>query len=220
MGGSVPKQYLSLLGEPVLAHTLRAFERSCAEQVVLVVQEGGTEYAEREIIEKYGFRKVFCVTEGGAERFDSVYRGLLQLKDRGIRFAAVQDGARPLVTPEIIERCYTAAEQYGGAAAAVPVKDTIRYIRSDGSAGDTLQRQALRAMQTPQTFDYERLLAAYEKMLRTPDGTAGITDDVMVAERFGGLRAQLVDGDYRNLKITTAEDLEAAENFLKKFEKS
>lgn len=214
MGGDVPKQYLPILGEPVLAHTVRAYEKSSTDEIVLVIPRGDVVYVWEEIVDRYGFEKVTAVVEGGAERFDSVYEGLLALKDSEPDLVAIHDGARPVITTALIENAYDEAAAHGGAAAAVAVKDTIRFINADGTAGDTLDRGQLRAMQTPQTFRFAPCIPAYERMLACPGGTDGITDDVMVMQRFGNISAKLIPGDYKNIKITTAEDLETAEEYL------
>ena len=113
MGTETPKQFLEIAGKPMIWHTLRAFEESDADELVLVAPEGGAEYCRKEIVEKFGFRKVRHIVEGGAERYDSVYAGLLALRDSGCSLVAVQDGARCMVTPDIIRRAYEAAELYG-----------------------------------------------------------------------------------------------------------
>ena len=144
MGGDVPKQFLMIGGRPMIAVTLEAFENCGAvDTVVLVTGAEHTEYCRKEIVEKYGFRKVRHIVEGGAERYDSVYAGLLALRDSGCSLVAVQDGARCMVTPDIIRRAYEAAEQYGACVIAVPSKDTIKLADEEGFAAETLPRQRL-----------------------------------------------------------------------------
>ncbi|MBQ7536488.1 MAG: 2-C-methyl-D-erythritol 4-phosphate cytidylyltransferase [Stomatobaculum sp.] len=214
MGTEVPKQFLEIAGQPMIWHTLRAFEDSIAEELVLVAPEDGTEYCRKEIVEKYGFQKVRHIVEGGAERYDSVYAGLLALKDSGCSLVAVQDGARCMVTPDIICRSYEAAEQYGACVIAVPSKDTMKMADEDGFAAETLPRQRLWTIQTPQTFRYDLCLRAYSTMMSSPETKAGVTDDAMVVEHFTDTKVKLVMGDYRNIKVTTKEDLAAAEAYL------
>lgn len=215
MGTKTPKQFLSLCGKPVIWYSLKAFSDTEAEDLVLVVPTGEAAFCRAEYVEKYGFTKVKAVVEGGRERYDSVYAGLLALRDSPCDYAAVHDGARPLVSPELITRTFRDAEKYGGAAAAVPVKDTIRRADAAQFSAETLPRRELWAMQTPQSFRFSLLLGAYEEMQHHPEKKTDITDDVMVAEEFGKIRVLLTRGEYRNLKITTAEDLAAAEAYLR-----
>ena len=215
MGTETPKQFLEIAGKPMIWHTLKAFEESDADELVLVAPEGGAEYCRKEIVEKYGFRKVRHIVEGGAERYDSVYAGLLALRDSGCSLVAVQDGARCMVTPDIIRRSYEAAEQYGACVIAVPSKDTIKLADDEGFAAETLPRQRLWTIQTPQTFRYDLCLRAYSIMMSSPETKEGVTDDAMAVERFTDTKVKLVMGDYRNIKVTTKEDLAAAETYLR-----
>ena len=215
MGTETPKQFLEIAGKPMIWHTLKAFEESDADELVLVAPEGGEEYCRKEIVEKYGFRKVRHIVEGGAERYDSVYAGLLALRDSGCSLVAVQDGARCMVTPDIIRRSYEAAEQYGACVIAVPSKDTIKLADEEGFAAETLPRQRLWTIQTPQTFRYDLCLRAYSNMMSSPETKKGVTDDAMAVERFTDTKVKLVMGDYRNIKVTTKEDLAAAETYLR-----
>ena len=143
MGTETPKQFLEIAGKPMIWHTLKAFEESDADELVLVAPEGGAEYCRKEIVEKYGFRKVRHIVEGGAERYDSVYAGLIALQDSGCSLVAVQDGARCMVTPDIIRRSYEAAEQYGACVIAVPSKDTIKLADDEGFAAETYLRERM-----------------------------------------------------------------------------
>ena len=220
MGTETPKQFLEIAGKPMIWHTLKAFEESDADELVLVAPEGGAEYCRKEIVEKFGFRKVRHIVEGGAERYDSVYAGLLALRDSGCSLVAVQDGARCMVTPDIIRRSYEAAEQYGACVIAVPSKDTIKLADDEGFAAETLPRQRLWTIQTPQTFRYDLCLKAYSIMMSSPETKEGVTDDAMAVERFTDTKVKLVMGDYRNIKVTTKEDLAAAETYLGERKKS
>ena len=214
MGGNTPKQYLLLDGKPLIWYSLHAFEESPVEEVVLVVRPGETELCRRNLVEPFGFRKIRAVVEGGKERFHSVFAGLQALKGRGYDLVAIHDGARPMVSQEVIARTFQAAEEYGACVAAVPVKDTIKRADDDGFAAETLPRNLLWSVQTPQTFRFDLCLQAYETMMARPEFQVGITDDAMVVEQFTDTRVRLVMGDYKNLKVTTPEDLPAAERYL------
>lgn len=215
MGTDIPKQFLPLGRETVLWHSLHAFEESVAEEVVLVVPPDETEFCREQYGACRGFRKVTRVVEGGKERYDSVYAGLKALASRGFRYVAIHDGARPLVTPELIARSFEEAEQYGACVAAVPVKDSLKFGDREGFAGAVIPRDQVWAIQTPQTFEYALCFSAYRRMLEGAESCEGITDDAMVVERYTGHRVKLCRGDYRNLKITTPEDLTAAEAYLR-----
>lgn len=216
MQSSVAKQFMLLAGEPVVCHSLRAFENSEVEAVVLVTSEDEIEFCQKEIVEKYGFSKVIRVTAGGKERYHSVYEGLRALSDimeeDGI--VLIHDGARPMVTGEIITRTIEAAKIRGACVAAMPVKDTIKVADSDGFAATTPDRSTLWQIQTPQTFKFGLIYGAYQKLLSDTEYQKGITDDAMVVETMCGGKVKLVEGSYENIKVTTPEDMIVAESIL------
>lgn len=218
MQSAVAKQFLLLDGEPVVCHALRAFENSDAEEVVLVTGEDEIEYCQKEIVEKYGFRKVGRIVAGGKERYHSVYEGLRALENvlepEGI--VLIHDGARPLVTQEIISRTIRDAGAYGACVAAMPVKDTIKVANPEGFAAGTPDRSTLWQIQTPQTFRYGLVYGAYTRLLSDERYQKGITDDAMVVENMCGGSVKLTEGSYENMKVTTPEDMLIAELFLKK----
>lgn len=217
MQSAVAKQFLMLAGEPVVCHSLRAFENSEVETVILVTGEDEIEYCRNEIVEKYGFRKVAAIVHGGKERYHSVYEGLRALseilEDDGI--VLIHDGARPMVTGDIITRTIAAAREHGACVAAMPVKDTIKVADSEGFAARTLDRSTLWQMQTPQTFVYDLVYGAYKKLLSDEKYQKGITDDAMVVESMCSGKVKFVEGSYENIKVTTPEDMIVAESFLK-----
>lgn len=217
MQSAVAKQFLLLNGEPVVCHALRAFEESDVEAVVLVTGADEIDYCRKEIVEKYGFKKVIDVTAGGKERYHSVYEGLCALEgilaEDGI--VLIHDGARPMVTGEIIHRTIEAADKYGAAVAAMPVKDTIKVVDERGFVVMTPDRSTLWQMQTPQTFTYQLVYTAYQKLLSNPAYQKGITDDAMVVEAMEQKRVKLVEGSYENRKVTTPEDMIIAESIIK-----
>lgn len=218
MHSEVTKQFLILGGEPVVCHSLRAFEQSPAEAVVLVTGEEEIDYCRKQIVEAYGFKKVIAVVAGGKERYHSVYAGLCALEEKldpdGI--VMIHDGARPLITEEIIERTIVDAELYGASVAAMPVKDTIKVADASGFAALTPDRSTLWQMQTPQTFSYGLVLKAYRKLMSDEKYQKGITDDAMVVENLCGTKVKLTEGSYENIKVTTPEDMVIAEALLRK----
>lgn len=208
--GSVRKNFLTLLGRPVLAHTLAAFEdASSIGSVIVVVPPGDELFCRDEIVAKYGFKKVMAVVHGGAERQDSVRNGL-RAAGGGFGVIAVHDGARPLVTPDIIDRTVGAAIEHGGAIAAVAMKDTVKES-SGGFVRRTVPREDLLSVQTPQAFKTEVLEAAFERA--AGEGFLG-TDESSLVER-AGFPVRVVEGSYENMKITTPEDMAFAECVLK-----
>ena len=218
MQSAVAKQFLLLNNEPVVCHSLRAFEESEVETIVLVTGADEIQFCKDEIVEKYGFKKVSAIVAGGKERYHSVYEGLCALS--GVLDAdgivLIHDGARPMVTQEIIARTIEEAKAHGACVAAMPVKDTIKVADSNGFAAATLDRSTLWQIQTPQTFVYELVYGAYQKLLSDETYQKGITDDAMVVESMCGGSVKLVEGNYENIKVTTPEDMIVAESFLRK----
>jgi len=208
--GEIPKQFLQIASLPILAHTLARFEGfRCVSQVVLVVRREDVERGRSEVVEKYHFDKVKAVVPGGPTRQDSVYNGL-QAVDPQTDIVVIHDGVRIFVTEAVVLESIHAAQSYGGAVVAVPVKDTIKRVSEDGFVCETLNRHELWAIQTPQTFTYPLIQLAHEKARQ--DGFYG-TDDAVLLERLG-YAVKIVPGSYRNIKITTPEDLILADLIL------
>ena len=216
MQSDVPKQYMELLGKPLLYYALKAFEDSDVEQVVLVTAEGDEEYCKKELVERFGFTKVTAIVAGGAERYASVWNGLKSLKDREPEYVLIHDGARPLVTTDLINRLVTETEHYGACVAGMPVKDTIQMTDEQGVITLTPKRDSLWTAQTPQSFEFSLVYDAYERLMEEPE--INVTDDAMVVGMYYDIPIQMVRGSYTNMKVTTPEDLVLAEAFLKKRE--
>jgi len=213
MGASINKQYLQLAGKPILAHTLGVFQE-CDQIVgiILVTPQDEIPFCRSEVVERYGLSKVLQVVPGGAERQHSVMNGLQALQGTADEHDVVliHDGVRPFITREQLLESIRVAADGDGALVAVPAKDTIKVVH-DGLVTDTPERATLWQAQTPQTFRYHQVLSAHEEARR--DGFLG-TDDCSLVERAGG-RIRIVNGSYRNIKITTPEDLVLAEAFLR-----
>jgi len=183
MKSDIPKQYMDLAGKPVLYYSIKAFEQSLIDDIILVAGADDIDYCRREIVDKYGFSKVSEVVAGGSERYYSVLNGLRAVKCSGECYVFIHDGARPCVTEQIIEKCSAEVENYKACVAAVPVKDTIKVADEDGYAKDTPPRNLLWQIQTPQCFEYNLVKNAYETM--AADENRGIiTDDAMVVEKY------------------------------------
>lgn len=202
------KLALPLAGIPVLARTLTQFElcREIGEIIVVVREEKIVETAE--LCKQFGIHKATKILAGGKERVESSAAGVLQA-DRNSRYIAIADGARPLVTPELIAQTVEAARRYRAAVPGVPVKDTVKTVE-DAVVTGTPDRSKLVAVQTPQVFEADLIKAALTKSIQ--DGAA-VTDDCSAVEALG-VPVHIVDGSYENLKITTREDLLFAEALL------
>jgi 2-C-methyl-D-erythritol 4-phosphate cytidylyltransferase len=211
MCSDIPKQYMQLKDKPVLYYSLKAFEESLIDDIIIVVGNGDVDYVKKEIVEKYAFKKVRSIVEGGAYRFDSVYNGLLaSVSDT--TYVMIHDGARPVLTNSIITTLAAEVQQKKAVVAACHVKDTIKVAKPDGKVTATPDRSTLWQVQTPQVFDYALVKDAYTQLKAAGDLTA--TDDAMVVEKYTGEPVYLIDTGYKNIKITTPEDLELAELFL------
>ena len=210
MQSEMPKQYLPLLGKPILFYSLQAFEQSVVDEIILVTGKEEQEYCKKEIIEKYGFQKVVHIVEGGAERYHSVYQGLLVAK--GAEYVLIHDGARPLITTEIIHMAIQKVKQKGACVVGMPVKDTIQLVTPEQIIESTPIRKRTWIAQTPQCFEYSLALFSYDKAIKQKDNS--ITDDAMVVMRYGNREVSMIEGSYENIKVTTPEDILLAELFL------
>ena len=198
MGGELPKQFIPIKGRPVLMRTLDTFH-ACDEsiQIILVLPRDHQDYW-RELCAQYQFAVPHRIADGGATRFHSVQNGL-SLVDAPEALVAVHDGVRPFVSHEVISRCYAEAEAHGAVVPVIPVVETVRQLVGEGSV--TVDRNAYRLVQTPQTFRATLLRRAYEQPY-----TDAFTDDASVVEALGEA-VTLVDGNRENIKLTTPFDL-------------
>ncbi len=207
--GGVDKQLTELDGVPVLVRTLLALENARRVDTIVVAAREDQLVEISRLCREYGISKCAKVVRGGENRVHSVLLAALEAGDTEL--LAVQDGARPLTTPQLIDEVIALAERCGAAAPAVPVKDTVKQVRSDGAVERTLDRSALRAVQTPQVFQADLLKAALQSAL---ESGAAVTDDCSAVERLGKT-VYLTEGDETNLKITTPADLILAEALLR-----
>lgn len=212
MHSTVKKQYMNIHGKPVVYYSILAFEKAGMDEIVLVTDVSEIDWCRREIVEKYHLKKVKKIVGGGKERYDSVYAALQVIEDAD--YILIHDGARPCVDSEVIHRTLEAAQQTGASVAAVPVKDTIKIVNTDGIAINTPDRNMLWAIQTPQTFQAKVIKEAYETMQCKKTQELKITDDAMVVENFSSAQVKIAMGNYRNIKITTPEDIPTAEAYL------
>lgn len=203
MKSKIQKQYLLLKEKPVLYYSIRAFEQSSVDTIVLVTGKEEMLYCKEEIIKRYNFQKIDYITEGGRERCHSVYKGL-QALPKDIEYVLIHDGARPFVTKQMIEGTITAVKEYKACVVGMPVKDTIKITNTDQFSIQTPERQYVWAVQTPQAFSFELVWKAYSMLM---EKEILVTDDAMVVETFLHYPVKLIEGSYKNIKITTPEDL-------------
>ncbi len=210
MGQSTKKQFLSIGSKPILAYTLDVFDSiDKIDRIILVIPKGWKTYCQKEIIQKYGYRKKIEIIGGGARRQDSVASGLAVVSS-DYEIVVIHDGVRPFVTRRMIVESIAKARKFGACVAAVPVTETIKLVTGKGVIDRTIPRQCLWRVQTPQTFRLSLIKKAYSKAFK--DRFYG-TDDAGLVERMRK-PVRVTPGDYRNIKITTKEDLILAEAML------
>ena len=204
MGSDVPKQFMPLAEEPLLMHTIRAFAVACPDALIVVPLPEGHIHRWEELIREYGFIVPHRIVPGGATRFHSVLNGLAELPSDGL--VAIHDGARPLVSNDLILRSFREAEINGNAVPALPVSESMRQLTDGGN--QPVDRTSFRLVQTPQVFLLKDIHRAYQQSYR-PE----FTDDATVMEA-AGFRIHLIDGDPENIKITCPKDLIIAQALM------
>ena len=211
MQSPTAKQFLLLGGKPILAQTIAVFE-ACpvVDEIFVIAPQDEMAKVQTEIIEKYQYKKVLKVVRGGRMRQQSVWNGLRAIKS-DCSWVVVHDGVRPLITSELIEDGLKEARLTGAAIVAVPARDTVKRLPPGGKL-QTLPREEIWLAQTPQIFEFSLLHRAYQKA--DQDQFTG-TDDASLVERLGQ-PVSLIPGDYRNIKITSPEDLTIAETLRTK----
>ena len=247
MGSGIRKQFMELAGRPVLSWSLNVLALSpIVTEIVLVIPAGGganksaeeeQEHIRRLFIDplpEAAAAKVRALVPGGAERYNSVYNGLEAIQ-WPCDYVFIHDGARPLITEEMLEKLFRAVQEYKAVVAASPSKDTVKITDDSGFVQSTPDRSRVWNIQTPQCFEYELVKSSYEKIIGAASDTAPvaafadfagaghqnsqtprkITDDAMVVEYASDTKVRPVDTGYRNIKITTPEDLLVAEVFLR-----
>jgi 2-C-methyl-D-erythritol 4-phosphate cytidylyltransferase len=204
------KLFAVIAGEPVIAHAIRAFERAkCVSEIVVVTREQRHDEI-RKIASSVGFEKIRAIVPGGERRQDSVRAGLDRV-DRDAKYVAVHDAARPLITPEQIERAFTQCRVHGAAALAQPINDTLKRADGDLLVVGSVDRHQLYAMQTPQIFERKLIEEAY----RAVDAeNILVTDEVSAVERLGYKIAVVLNDDF-NFKITYPRDLPISDFILR-----
>lgn len=212
MGTKIQKQYLLLNGKPVLYYSLNVFQKSeVIDEICIVTGAGDEDYCKREIVERYGITKVSQIIAGGAERYLSVWNALQVIGEDGYVF--IHDGARPFVDEEMLYRVYNQVVCHRACVVGMPVKDTIKISDENGFVKETPDRSRVWMVQTPQVFDMALVKRAYALLIEKNE--TNVTDDAMVVEQMMKIPVKFVEGSYKNIKITTPEDLKIGEIFAK-----
>ena len=215
MKEKLSKQYLLLDGIPILVHTLRIFQSSpTIDEIFLIVPENDIEFARGHIVEKYGISKVSRVLKGGKERQDSVRQGVNVLETNH-DIVIIHDGVRPFITEEMLHAVFSEAARGRAVTIGVPVKDTVKSSDGHGWVRETIDRDGLWLIQTPQAFTRDVIQKAYDNAYSV--GYYG-TDDASLVERIG-VPVKVIHGSYDNIKITTKDDIVMAEILVQKFKK-
>ncbi len=215
MNSRIPKQYIKLLGKPVLYYSLKCFE-DCpfVKEIIIVASEADISMVKTDIVDKYGISKVKNVTAGGKERYNSVFNGLAAVTD-DVDYVMIHDGARACIDGELLDRIKDSVIRHKACVPAVPSKDTVKISDEEGFVKMTPDRSTVWNIQTPQTFELAAIRHAFEKYMADAANGVNITDDAMVWELYDERPVKIVMGDYRNIKLTTQEDIVPIENILK-----
>ena len=213
MNSPVAKQFLILQDKPVIYYSLKAFEESQVDDIILVTGEGQVDYCREYIVDCFGIKKVSSIVEGGKERYDSVYRALAAIE--AADYVLIHDGARPFISDEIIKTMIEEVVRNKACIVGTPVKETIKIVDAEGVITSTPDRSTLWAAQTPQAFEFVSIKKAYELFYEDKKKCERqITDDAMVYESYLKKPVRMITGDYNNIKLTTPEDLILADGIL------
>lgn len=210
MGGQISKQFISLNGTATIVHTLKAFQQAQSIDSIVVVCRKTDISDIKRLSSENGITKLTAVAEGGSTRQQSVKNGVALAQ--GADFIAIHDGARPLVTPQDIDKVVADAQKHGAAALGVQVKDTIKVVDNNGFILSTPNRSSLIAIYTPQVFKTDMYMQAMKK---AEEDNKDYTDDCQLVEALGK-RVLVTVGSAENIKLTTPEDIAVAESFLKR----
>lgn len=225
MKSDTAKQFMPLLGKPLICYALQAVEESdIIDDCILVTGAKDLTWVSEEIVGKYHYHKVDTVIAGGDERYASVASAMRHIRSEDMAvpnrdgYIFVHDGARPFLTEKILRDTYEAVQKYGACVSAVRSKDTVKIADEEGFVKETPDRTLVWNMHTPQVFETKLIVGAYasleENLQKLKEEGVHITDDAMVVEYFTNHRVKLVEGSYENIKLTTPEDLMIAEKIL------
>jgi len=212
MKSAQKKQFMDLCGYPLIYYALQVFEHSSqVDEVIIVTGREDISYCHKEIVERYGFHKVKSIVAGGEERYLSVYEGLKAVTNA--KYVLIHDGARPFIQQKHIDEIVQSLEHGDACILGMPVKDTIKKADVNQYVQETPDRKDLWTIQTPQAFPYQVIKEAYKRAIQ--EKIEAITDDAMVLEKTFQIPVKILKGGYYNIKVTTPEDLQIAEVFVK-----
>ncbi len=211
MGTDIKKQYLLLKNKPIMYYSLKTFEESPVDDIILVVPKEDIDYCKKELVLKYGIKKIKAIAAGGRERYLSVEAGFKSLGDENYDTVLIHDAARPFVSVEMIEKAIQEALVHKSYIPGVALKDTIKQISEDSFVENTPDRAKLVAVQTPQAFNFNLCKKAYEILSSSNTLNKIPTDDEMLVYELMGVHAKVGTGSIYNIKITTREDMYMAE---------
>ncbi len=209
MKSNIKKQFMELLGRPVLAHTLSVFiNNTKIDQIIIVVNVDEIDYCKKNIINKFSDSRVKIIA-GGESRRESVFAGLKALSPV-IDYVIIHDGARPLLTQDLLNKVIKSLKIHSAITVGTSLKDTVKRIDKQQIVQDTPERSSLMAIQTPQAFLYDIIMEAHQNVPKEQP----VTDDASLLE-YIGKEIKIIEGSYENIKITTPLDLVIAENILR-----
>lgn len=213
MGAGCPKQYMDLCGYPLIYYSVKAFEDSFIDEIVLVCAAGDEEMCRSDIVQRYGFKKIKSIVCGGAQRYHSVMCGVKAVS-ASADYIFIHDGARPFIDAAVLKRALNDVCEKKACVVGMPVKDTIKIASADGYVDQTPARTLVWQVQTPQVFAADLIRAAYAQLEEREEELLAkgieITDDAMIVELLMKQKVYLTAGSYENIKITTPEDMEYA----------
>lgn len=201
------KQFMELNGLPLICYALSVFEKSIVDEVILVTSKEDIDFCKQEIVEKYHYSKVKQIVAGREERYLSVYEGLKAIEQAD--YVMIHDGARPFIRDIDIKHIIDTLRDGYACVLGMPVKDTIKIVKTDQIVHKTPPRESLWTIQTPQSFPYVIIKEAYDKAIK--EGIENLTDDAMVMEKTLHQPVKVIEGSYNNIKITTPEDIALAQ---------
>jgi 2-C-methyl-D-erythritol 4-phosphate cytidylyltransferase len=211
MGLEEAKQYLEIGGKPLLVHTLRTFQEChLVDSIIIVVPEKDIDYCLHQMVQRYQFSKVYKVISGGERRQDSVRNGIEAVAD-SCGWVLIHDGVRPFVSIQLIEKVIKTARRFRAVITGLPVTETIKRVDSKANVLKTIERKGLWVIQTPQIFSREDIYLAHQEALKR--GWTDATDDASLVEKMG-ISIKIIEGEERNIKITTLHDLQVARFLL------
>lgn len=213
MNSTIAKQFLILQDKPIIYYSLKAFEDSVVDEIILVTSKEHIEYCNNLVENEFQLKKISKVVEGGAERYDSVFQAINSIREA--EYVLIHDGARPLITTAKINEVVHQVEIHGACLVGIPVKDTIKIVDENGFIKNTPNRETMWSAQTPQAFAYDMIRKAYEMFFEEEDNKRkSFTDDAMIYEIYLKRQIKMISGDYSNIKITTEEDIKLAETLM------